>query len=235
MCHNPHADVEAADAHEVLRRRRVPCRLAQCRLPRGQGPPEGGRAVSYLPRAARGPGGCQRLYRVPHRGAQGRSPEQTAPAVRHPEGPATESLAGRTPPDTHVAGPQPGRTGALPGARRRTVSRRATRVARQPTAALADTFSHRTHRELACITCHSTSSRTSDLTFQPPRGCQICHHQRPTKTDCASCHQAEEIDAGSNGHGQGERSASSRRAIGRSTSSTRRMRTSPASSATSRR
>jgi nitrate reductase cytochrome c-type subunit len=61
------------------------------------------------------------------------------------------------------------------------------------TATLPDTFSHRTHRKLACITCHSTTSRTSDLTFQPPRGCQICHHQRPTKTDCASCHQAEEI------------------------------------------
>jgi hypothetical protein len=61
------------------------------------------------------------------------------------------------------------------------------------TAALADTFSHRTHRKLACITCHSTTSRTDDLTFQPPRGCQICHHQRPTKTDCAACHQAEEI------------------------------------------
>jgi len=61
------------------------------------------------------------------------------------------------------------------------------------TATLADTFSHRTHRELACITCHSTSSRTNDLTFQPPRGCQICHHQRPTKTDCAACHEAGEI------------------------------------------
>jgi len=61
------------------------------------------------------------------------------------------------------------------------------------TATLADTFSHRTHRELACITCHSTSSRTNDLTFQPPRGCQICHHQRPAKTDCAACHEAGEI------------------------------------------
>jgi hypothetical protein len=61
------------------------------------------------------------------------------------------------------------------------------------TAALADTFSHPTHRKLACITCHSTSSRTDDLTFQPPRGCQICHHQRPSKADCAACHQAEEI------------------------------------------
>jgi hypothetical protein len=62
-----------------------------------------------------------------------------------------------------------------------------------PTASLADTFSHKTHRRLACITCHSTTSRTSDLTFQPPRGCQICHHQRPSKADCSQCHQSEEI------------------------------------------
>ena len=62
-----------------------------------------------------------------------------------------------------------------------------------PTASLADTFSHKTHRQLACITCHSTTSRTSDLTFQPPRGCQICHHQRPAKADCSACHQSEEI------------------------------------------
>jgi hypothetical protein len=62
-----------------------------------------------------------------------------------------------------------------------------------PTASLADTFSHKTHRRLACLTCHSTTSRTSDLTFQPPRGCQICHHQRPSKADCSQCHQSEEI------------------------------------------
>jgi hypothetical protein len=62
-----------------------------------------------------------------------------------------------------------------------------------PTASPTDTFSHKTHRQLACITCHSTTSRTNDLTFQPPRGCQICHHQRPTKADCSTCHQSEEI------------------------------------------
>ena len=61
-------------------------------------------------------------------------------------------------------------------------------------AALADTFSHQTHKKLTCITCHSTTSKKSTLTFQPPRGCQICHHQRPTKSDCTTCHKADEIE-----------------------------------------
>ncbi|HSR90249.1 MAG TPA: hypothetical protein VLK88_03005, partial [Gemmatimonadales bacterium] len=26
-----------------------------------------------------------------------------------------------------------------------------------------------------------------------PRGCQICHHQAPSKSDCASCHEAAEM------------------------------------------
>ncbi len=57
----------------------------------------------------------------------------------------------------------------------------------------SDTFSHERHRRLACITCHSTTSRRSDLTFTPPRGCQICHHQRPARSDCATCHSDAEL------------------------------------------
>jgi hypothetical protein len=57
----------------------------------------------------------------------------------------------------------------------------------------SDSFSHHRHRRLPCITCHSTSSRRSDLTFEPPRGCQICHHQRPARSDCATCHQGPEL------------------------------------------
>ena len=64
------------------------------------------------------------------------------------------------------------------------------------TAARADTFSHQRHRQLTCLTCHSTTSRTSTLTFEPPRGCQICHHQRPASSDCATCHQPEELEIG---------------------------------------
>jgi hypothetical protein len=62
-----------------------------------------------------------------------------------------------------------------------------------PTASPSDTFSHQRHRKLACITCHSTTSRRSDLTFQPPRGCQICHHQAPARSECSTCHEPGEV------------------------------------------
>ncbi|HET6837070.1 MAG TPA: hypothetical protein VFH24_03445 [Gemmatimonadales bacterium] len=62
---------------------------------------------------------------------------------------------------------------------------------RPPTA--SDTFSHRQHRRLTCLTCHTTTSPTSTLTFTPPRGCQICHHQRPARNDCATCHTEAEL------------------------------------------
>jgi hypothetical protein len=64
------------------------------------------------------------------------------------------------------------------------------------TASPSDTFSHQRHRQLACITCHNTASRRSDLTFQPPRGCQICHHQAPARSECSTCHEADELDTG---------------------------------------
>ena len=64
-----------------------------------------------------------------------------------------------------------------------------------PDTSPSDTFSHQRHSQLACITCHNTASRRSDLTFQPPRGCQICHHQAPGRSDCSKCHEAEEVDA----------------------------------------
>jgi len=32
-----------------------------------------------------------------------------------------------------------------------------------------------------------------DLTFEPPRGCQICHHQRPAAAKCATCHRSNEL------------------------------------------
>jgi hypothetical protein len=64
--------------------------------------------------------------------------------------------------------------------------------ARPPTS--SDSFSHRSHRKLACITCHTTTSRKSTLTFTPPRGCQVCHHQRPSRSECTTCHRREELE-----------------------------------------
>ena len=53
---------------------------------------------------------------------------------------------------------------------------------------VADTFPHRRHTAVACLTCHL--SRTGErLTFQPPRGCQICHHEVRAREGCVQCHQ----------------------------------------------
>ncbi len=52
----------------------------------------------------------------------------------------------------------------------------------------ADSFEHARHQKLPCLTCHVPSAQKSKLTFEPPRGCQICHHQDPKTNQCASCH-----------------------------------------------
>lgn len=58
----------------------------------------------------------------------------------------------------------------------------------------SDTFSHTRHKKLACLTCHVTSSGKK-VTFEAPRGCQICHHQSPAQSDCRTCHAREELPA----------------------------------------
>ena len=60
-----------------------------------------------------------------------------------------------------------------------------------PPRAPPDSFPHVRHRRLACITCHASGTQHGRLTFEPPRGCQICHHQRPQQSDCSTCHTAE--------------------------------------------
>jgi hypothetical protein len=54
-------------------------------------------------------------------------------------------------------------------------------------AAPADSFAHARHQKLPCMTCHLSSSGEM-LTFQPPRGCQICHHTVQAKQGCVQCH-----------------------------------------------
>jgi hypothetical protein len=58
--------------------------------------------------------------------------------------------------------------------------------------AAPDTFSHAEHEELACLVCHQTRGEAR-LTFEPPRGCQICHHQPARTSRCAECHAPGEI------------------------------------------
>lgn len=59
-------------------------------------------------------------------------------------------------------------------------------------AAAADSFPHSRHTKLACLVCHETGSGHGRLTFTPPRGCSICHHQAPQEGRCASCHRTAE-------------------------------------------
>jgi hypothetical protein len=56
----------------------------------------------------------------------------------------------------------------------------------------SDTFAHPLHKKLACLTCHLSRSGEK-LTFEPPRGCQICHHQNPAKADCGECHTKDKL------------------------------------------
>lgn len=56
----------------------------------------------------------------------------------------------------------------------------------------SDTFAHARHEKIACLTCHLPKSQAV-LTFQPPRGCQICHHADPARNDCARCHERESL------------------------------------------
>lgn len=56
----------------------------------------------------------------------------------------------------------------------------------------ADSFPHDRHKQLSCIACHTAQGQRT-LTFEAPRGCQICHHQAAATSNCASCHAAEEL------------------------------------------
>jgi hypothetical protein len=62
-------------------------------------------------------------------------------------------------------------------------------------ASAPDSFPHNRHKSLACITCHASKREHGRLTFQPPRGCDICHHQDPAKLECARCHSQEQLSA----------------------------------------
>ncbi|MGE0552906.1 MAG: hypothetical protein AB7R55_05705 [Gemmatimonadales bacterium] len=63
-----------------------------------------------------------------------------------------------------------------------------------PQAIGQDTFPHARHRSLACLQCHTSRAGHGRLAFEPPRGCQICHHQDPAQSTCSTCHQPAEIE-----------------------------------------
>ena len=154
MCHNPHTDVKPTDALKS-------CADAECHANwRGVAFHVGAahRKVAEqcrdLPRAARRPGGRERLHRMPHAVRKGDGRMQPPLPFDTTEGSAAESPPVEPRPDTRREARAWSNRGA-PRARRCTVPT-SHPGGRSPTASLADTFSHRTHRELACITCHST-------------------------------------------------------------------------------
>jgi len=70
--------------------------------------------------------------------------------------------------------------------------------ARQQVAAAkvpADTFEHSRHTKHACLECHSVGSGHGRLTFEPPRGCAVCHHKAPEQAKCESCHRETKYGA----------------------------------------
>jgi hypothetical protein len=57
-----------------------------------------------------------------------------------------------------------------------------------------DSFPHDRHTSLTCLNCHTAISGHGGLTFQAPRGCQICHHRDAPTADCESCHAPDAVN-----------------------------------------
>jgi hypothetical protein len=181
MCHNPHTDVRPADALKS-------CADAQCHADWRTVPFHVGAAhrdvarrceTCHQPHAARVDAsdctGCHRMVRDGGGGLRPPLPFDTTEALQRSS--------------TMI---QPGRSRGQGDA---PLLDDLPMVSAAHAVSPADTFSHQRHRRLACLTCHTTTSRTSPLTFVPPRGCQICHHQRPAASDCSTCHGTAELDS----------------------------------------
>lgn len=55
------------------------------------------------------------------------------------------------------------------------------------------TFSHSRHRDVACLTCHSTSDAHGEVTVATTGECMECHHSPPVSNDCTSCHRVTDF------------------------------------------
>jgi len=198
MCHNPHTDVKPADALKS-------CASAQCHASWRDVDFHTGAAhrnvaerceTCHEPHKARVDAsdcvGChERVRSNPRSRLRPPVPFDTNRALRQtssrsPSRPLvfTASLgsSARTPTALTLA-----RVGAPPPPG--DPPERGTRVP----ASASDTFPHARHSRLACLTCHDLRSKERKLTFEVPRGCQICHHQRPAQAECGKCHQPSEL------------------------------------------
>ncbi|HET8622095.1 MAG TPA: cytochrome c3 family protein [Gemmatimonadales bacterium] len=190
MCHNPHTDVKPEAAHKS-------CADAQCHAEWRDVAFHVGAAhrrvgercqTCHDPHAARVDAsnctGCHNMVRQRPGPGRLRIPERfdTAKALRTSAAPAP-------PPD-----PEPRGKGDAPP-----VEVAPTALDTLGPGIARDSFSHRQHRKLKCVTCHDVESKSNALTFEAPRGCLICHHQAPDKRDCAACHTPDEVRTLSHG------------------------------------
>jgi len=184
MCHNPHVQTRPADALKT-------CASAGCHVdwraePFHTGQPHRKVAqqctLCHLPHGAKvDASDCAGCHAAVQARTHGRRtpplPFDTTKALRR------ISQGGRFEPETRGKGDAPPPRAAPPAP---------PAPLTPPLPAPLDTFPHDRHRTLACITCHTTRQGHGRLTFVPPRGCQLCHHQAPATNTCASCHEASE-------------------------------------------
>lgn len=193
MCHNPHKQKTPSEA-------RLTCATAACHADWRKEPFHVGAAhrkvgekclTCHQPHAARVDAsdcaGCHERVRVKGHGAAPVPFDTSAalqssqvPPVPDPAPERPSKVKGDAPPLTDtpaVAHPPPLGLGA-------------------PVAQPSDSFEHIRHKKLACLTCHVANASKSTLTFRAPRGCQICHHQKPAQNDCATCHTSDELAPG---------------------------------------
>jgi len=185
-CHAPHsAKVDPSDCtgcHEAVRARPGGRRLS---------PPlpfDTTKALqqSLAPHPLPDPAPEPAFHELPASAGGEASPAPPAPV------PLRESkVKGDAPPED--PGPQEAAPGAFHNARPPGTSPPSVKVNALPPLP-SDTFSHDRHKKLACLTCHVVATGRGRLTFEPPRGCQICHHEAPARSNCVDCHEAVELE-----------------------------------------
>ncbi len=180
MCHNPHEQTRPADALKSCTS--AGCHVAWRDEPFHTGAPHRKVAqqctLCHLPHAAQvDASDCAGCHAAVRDRSHGR--------VHPPQAFDTTRALRRT---SMIEAPEPegrGKGDANPP--------RAAPAPRSLPPAPVDSFPHDRHKQLACLTCHVTRRANASLTFVPPRGCQICHHQAPATSTCSTCHAPGEL------------------------------------------
>lgn len=180
MCHNPHTQKQPAEA-------KLSCATAQChadwrKVPFHTGP--GHRRMStecttcHVPHAARVDAsdcaGCHAAVKARRAGINPPMPFDTTAALRRVSLAPSRFVPAKGKGDAPFVDDPPSSGSPTPKM-------------------LPDSFPHDRHQSLSCITCHLSNREHGRLTFAPPRGCQICHHQAAASADCSTCHRLDAV------------------------------------------